>query len=46
MNDIARFVGLTEAEVYRAITGKDNLKCPNCILGLMIIYRSIPLPNR
>ncbi len=46
MNDLARFVGLTEAEVYRAITGKDNLKCPNCDRGLMIIYRSIPLPYR
>ena len=46
MNDLARFVGLSEAEAYRAITGKDNLKCPNCNQGVMIIFRSIPLPDR
>ena len=46
MNDLARFVGLSDAEVYRAITGKDNLQCPKCSSGLMIIFRSIPLPYR
>ena len=30
MNDLARFVGLSEVEVYRFITGNDNLKCPQC----------------
>ena len=46
MNDFARFVGLSEAEVYRAITGKDNLQCPKCNSGLLIIFRKIPLPYR
>ena len=44
MNDLARFVGLSEAEVYRVITGKDNLRCPKCSSGIMIIFRKIPLP--
>ena len=46
MNDLTRFVGLTDAEVYRFITGKDNLCCPQCNLWIMIVFRKIPLPNR
>ena len=46
MNDLARFVGLSEAEVYRVITGNDNLKCPQCDAGIMIMFRNIPLPYR
>ena len=43
MNDLARFVGLSDAEVYRAITGKDNLKCPKCHSGMLIVFRNIPI---
>jgi hypothetical protein len=46
INDLARFVGLSDAEVYRFITGNDNLKCPQCNAGTMIIFRKIPLPYR
>ncbi len=46
MNDLARFIGLSDAEVYRAITGKGNLKCPQCNAGLLIIFRKIPPPYR
>jgi len=44
MNDLARFIGLSESEAYRIITGKDNLKCPQCNTGMMIIFKKIPLP--
>jgi len=46
MNDLARFIGLSDAEVYRAITGKDSLKCPKCNAGFLITFRNIPLPYR
>jgi hypothetical protein len=46
MNDLARFVGLSDAEVYRFITGKDNLCCPQCKVGIMIAFWGIPHPYR
>lgn len=46
INGLARFVGLSDADVYRFITGKDNLHCPQCNDGIMIVFWKIPRPYR
>jgi hypothetical protein len=44
MNNLARYVGLADAEVYRSLTGRDSLECPECHSGIMFVLRNIPPP--
>ena len=46
MISLSLFEGLSDAEVYRKISGKDNMKCPVCKSGIMTIFLAIPIPDR